>query len=119
VNIDNGWGGWVDHPFLAGAAFAWSAALIGSMFYALPAGCPPYYWGGYGYYHCGGAFYEPRYEGDTIVYVTVPDPSGGSSKTGEQAPAGTPPAEPAPSSLTPPSGAPPTSPPPPAGGAQP
>jgi hypothetical protein len=73
-----GWGGWVDYPFLAGAAFAFTtAAVMGSMYYGLPAGCPPYYYGGYSYYHCGGAYYEPRYEGDTVVYVTIPDPSGG------------------------------------------
>jgi hypothetical protein len=89
VNIDGGWGGWTDYPFLAGAAFAWTtAAIVGSMYYALPPGCPPYSWGGYGYYHCGGAYYEPRYEGDTVVYVTVPDPSGGKAPAaGASAPA--------------------------------
>ena len=46
------------------------------MYYALPPACAPYGWGGYGYYHCGGVYYEPRYEGDTVVYVTVPDPLG-------------------------------------------
>ncbi|MET0294687.1 MAG: hypothetical protein ABW042_06675 [Phenylobacterium sp.] len=86
INIDVdggwGWGGWVDYPFLAGAAFAWTtAAVFGSMYYALPPGCPPYAWGGYSYYHCGGVYYEPRYEGDTVVYVTVADPSGGKGPT--------------------------------------
>ena len=73
-----GWGGWVDYPFLAGAALAWTtAAVMGSVYYALPPGCSPYSWSGYSYYHCGGVYYEPRYEGDTVIYVTVPDPSGG------------------------------------------
>ena len=29
----------------------------------------------YTYYNCGGAYYQPQYEGDTVVYVTVPDPA--------------------------------------------
>jgi hypothetical protein len=24
---------------------------------------------------CGGAYYQPQYEGDTVVYVSVPDPA--------------------------------------------
>jgi hypothetical protein len=66
----------------------------------LPPGCPAYPYGGYSYYHCGGAYYEPRYEGDTVVYVTVPDPSQG----GASAPSG----EAAANNMPMPSGAPPT-----------
>lgn len=80
----DGWGGWDDHAhhpiaggIAVGAAAAWTAAAIGSAYYTLPPGCPPYYWSGYTYYSCGGAYYEPRYEGTSVVYVTVPDPSGG------------------------------------------
>ena len=29
----------------------------------------------YTYYNCGGAYYQPQYEGDTVVYVSVPDPA--------------------------------------------
>jgi hypothetical protein len=78
---DNGWGGWVDHPVAAGVvagAVVGAAAYgygYGSSYYALPTGCSPYPYSGYSYYSCGGAYYEPRYEGDTVVYVTVPDPS--------------------------------------------
>jgi hypothetical protein len=43
----------------------------------LPGGCSPYPYSSYTYYSCGGAWYQPQYEGDTIVYVTVPDPSTG------------------------------------------
>jgi hypothetical protein len=53
-----------------------SPSLRGSSYYARPAGCAPYYTH---YYSCGGVYYEPRYEGDTVVYVTVPDP--GTSST--------------------------------------
>jgi hypothetical protein len=64
-----------------------AAAVVGSMYYSLPAGCSPYAYGGYGYYSCGGVYYEPRYEGDTVVYVTVPDPSGGKAPAEGAAPA--------------------------------
>ena len=76
----DGGGGWVDHPVAAGiaiGAIAGAAAAIGSTYYYLPADCPPYYWSGIYYYSCDGIFYEPQYEGDTVVYVTVPDPSAG------------------------------------------
>lgn len=87
INIDNdgGWGGWNDYPVGAGLAIgtaaAVTAAAIGSTYYALPPSCAPYPYGGYSYYHCGGAYYEPRYEGDTVVYVTVPDPAAGGGST--------------------------------------
>ena len=52
-----------------------TAAAIGSAYYALPPGCSPYPYHTYTYYSCAGAYYQPQYEGDTIVYVTVPDPA--------------------------------------------
>jgi hypothetical protein len=85
VNINgdwDGWGGWNDYPWGVGAGFvagAVTAAAIGSTYYSLPYGCSPYPYGGYSYYSCGGSWYQPQYEGDTVVYVTVPDPSGGQS----------------------------------------
>jgi hypothetical protein len=88
VNINNGnwnngwgdgWGGWVDHPIAAGvvtgAVVGAAAGAWGSTYYDLPVGCASYPYGGYGYYSCGGAYYQPQYEGDTVVYVTVPDPA--------------------------------------------
>lgn len=84
IDVDNGWNGgccngWVDHPIAAGVAVGavagMTAAAIGASYYALPPGCPPYPYGGYTYYSCGGAYYQPQYEGDTVVYVTVPDPA--------------------------------------------
>jgi hypothetical protein len=85
INIDNDWGGgdwngWGDYPIGAGiaigatAAFA-TAAIYGSAYYALPPGCSPYPYHTYTYYNCGGAYYQPQYEGDTIVYVSTPDPA--------------------------------------------
>ena len=81
VHVDNdlpGWGGWHDYPLAAGVAIGAvataRAAAIGSAYYALPPGCAPYPWQTYTYYSCGGAYYRPQYEGDTIVYVTVAKP---------------------------------------------
>jgi hypothetical protein len=93
VDPDWGWPGWGDnYPWGAGLVLGAAAAAIayGSRYYALPPGCPAYGWGGYSYYYCDGVWYDPEYEGDTIVYVTVPDPRGG------QAPAPSPQPEPAP-----------------------
>jgi hypothetical protein len=85
INNDGGWGGWNDYPVGAGLAIGavagLTAAAIGSSYYALPHGCAPYPYGGYSYYSCGGAYYQPQYQGDTVVYVTVPDPGSGGSAT--------------------------------------
>jgi hypothetical protein len=82
VDVDNdwhGWGGYYDHPvgaYAAGAVAgaAVTAAVMGSRYYALPAGCGPYPYGGFTYYSCGGAWYKPTYQGDTVVYVVVAKP---------------------------------------------
>lgn len=72
----DGWDGWVDHPIAAGVAIgAARAAAIGSVYQALPPGCAPYYWSGYNYYSCGGVYYQPEFQGETVVYIVVPDPS--------------------------------------------
>jgi hypothetical protein len=79
----DGWDGWVDHPIAAGiaiGAIAGAAAAIGSSWYSLPVDCPPYYWESVYYYSCDGNWYVPQYEGDTVVYVTVADPSDGQLK---------------------------------------
>ena len=80
---DGGWGGWNDYPWGAGLAIGTAAAVTaaawGSIYYSLPAGCSPYPY--YSYYSCGGVYYEPRYQGDTVVYVTVPPPTGSGAST--------------------------------------
>jgi hypothetical protein len=74
----SGTAGWIDHPIAAGIAIGavagMTAAAIGSTYYALPPDCSPYAYDAYTYYNCGEAWYQPQYEGDTVVYVTVPDP---------------------------------------------
>ncbi len=83
VNIDvdndwNGWGGYYDHPVARGVAIgtaaAVTAAVIGSRYYALPAGCSPYPYSSLTYYSCGSVWYQPSYQGDTVVYVVVNKP---------------------------------------------
>ena len=82
VDVNNGWNGWhgyYDHPvgaYAAGVAVgaAVTAAVVGSRYYALPAGCAPYPYGGFTYYSCSNVWYKPTYQGDTIVYVVVNRP---------------------------------------------
>lgn len=84
VDHDNGWGWDNDyHPVAAGVAFGTAAAVtsaaitsatVGSRYYSLPPACSPYPYSGYTYYSCGGVYYAPRYEGDTVVYVVVDQP---------------------------------------------
>lgn len=81
VDVDNdwnGWGGYYDHPIAAGVAIGAvagiTAAAIGSRYYALPPGCSPYPYSSLTYYSCGSAWYQPTYQGDTVVYVVVDKP---------------------------------------------
>ena len=80
VDHDNGWG-WGDHdyhPVAAGVALGTAAAVtsaaLGARYYSLPPACSPYPYSGMTYYSCGGAYYAPQYEGDTVVYVVVDRP---------------------------------------------
>lgn len=49
-------------------------AIYGSRVYALPPGCAGIMRAGVNYYHCGGVYYRPYYEGTTVVYVVVEAP---------------------------------------------
>jgi len=81
-----GWGA-AAAGFVAGAA-------IGSMVYALPAGCPPYVYGGVTYNHCGGAWYAPQFEGTETTYIVVEAPPGAPPDTAAPPPAPPPSAPP-------------------------
>jgi hypothetical protein len=77
------WGGscgCCHHPVAAGlavgAAAAVTAAAIGSVAYSLPYGCSPVYYAPYTYQHCGGAWYQPQFEGTETTYIVVEQPSG-------------------------------------------
>jgi hypothetical protein len=80
VRVDNNWNGadYAAHPYgyapvaaAAATAAVVTAAAIGSSVYALPPACSPY---GAGYFYCNGAYYQPRYEGTSVVYVVVGRP---------------------------------------------
>jgi hypothetical protein len=80
VDIDNGWGGW-DGDYPAGAAYATgvavgatTAAVVGSYYSTLPAGCSPYVWAGAPYYSCGSSWYQRTNSNGSTVYVVVSDP---------------------------------------------
>lgn len=78
----DGWDGWVDHPIAAGVVIgAARAAALGAVYYDLPPGCVQSYWSGYSYYSCDGVYYQPEFQGETVVYVVVPDPSAGQAQT--------------------------------------
>jgi hypothetical protein len=48
--------------------------VVGTVIYALPAGCPPVVVNGVQYYSCGGGFYQPVYQGGGVAYQVVPAP---------------------------------------------
>jgi hypothetical protein len=47
---------------------------IGTRVMVLPAGCTSVITRDVIYYHCGGVYYEPYYEGTTVVYIVVEEP---------------------------------------------
>ncbi len=60
--------------FVAGAIVGASILAIGSRHNHLPIGCTSYDYYGRPYYHCGGVYYQPVYEGPEVVYVVVDKP---------------------------------------------
>src|SRR5262245_480259 len=47
---------------------------VGTVVYALPAGCPPVVINGVQYFSCGGGYYQPVYMGGGVAYQVVPLP---------------------------------------------
>ena len=44
--------------------------FVGMSLYALPYGChTTRMMGGVNYYYCGGIWYQPQYQGTTVIYV--------------------------------------------------
>ena len=103
VNINrdvdvHGWGNryWVDDnhwgwgSFAAGAAAGATTATVGAaiadsdnvavaapagtVVAALPASCPAVTTGGTTLYNCDGVYYQPSYDGSSLVYQVVPGP---------------------------------------------
>lgn len=79
--------GWYDEPYwdhpvataaavgvVAGATAAVTAAALGSTVYALPTSCVTVFNGNLTYFHCGSAWYQPRYSGSSVTYIVVNPP---------------------------------------------
>ncbi len=66
-------------PGYWGPAAAWGAATataiaVGTVIATLPPECVTVVVKGISYRDCGGRWFEPRYDGHTIVYIAVADP---------------------------------------------
>jgi hypothetical protein len=53
------------------AAASGSPLPLGTVVSALPPGCVSTPVGGVNYYYCGGNFYQAKYQGSSLVYVTT------------------------------------------------
>jgi len=51
-----------------------TAVAVGTRVAVRPRGCSIFSTSGYTYYLCGTVFYQPHYEGDSVVYVVVDKP---------------------------------------------
>ena len=72
VNVDHGWG---YGGYAAGVATGAAIASIGSTVTTIPtSGCWTTYSGGVTYYNCNGTYYQPYYDGATVVYQVVSPP---------------------------------------------
>jgi hypothetical protein len=58
----------------AAAAQAASGVPIGTVAQSLPAGCSPMTVSDKEYYDCHGSYYKAAFQGNNLVYVTVPKP---------------------------------------------
>lgn len=59
---------------VATAVVVGAVVAIGSRHTYLPSGCTSYDYHGRPYYHCGGYYYQPVYDGPEVVYVVVEKP---------------------------------------------
>lgn len=60
----------------AGAVAATATAIaIGTRVATLPPACSNVVINGRPYYHCGGTYYQPGYDGPDVVYVVVDNPN--------------------------------------------
>ena len=75
VNVNRRGGRGRGGAFVAGAVVGATAVAIGSRHRRLPTSCTSYDYYGRPYYHCGGYYYQPVYDGPEVIYVVVDDPS--------------------------------------------
>lgn len=77
VDVDHGYGHgyWGHHPVAAGIVIGTvavtTAAVVGSYYHTLPAGCTVVYQHGETYYLCGTVHYRRTWYGNDVVYVVV------------------------------------------------
>jgi hypothetical protein len=68
-------GGYYGRPYHPVAAMATTALVVGAMVSVLPStGCTTVMVGGIGYRQCGATWYQPQYQGTTVVYQVVNAP---------------------------------------------
>ncbi|EKJ95051.1 MULTISPECIES: hypothetical protein [Hyphomicrobiales] len=51
-----------------------TAVAVGTIIATLPPDCTTVVVNGVSYRDCGGNWFEPRYDGHTVIYVAVSDP---------------------------------------------
>ena len=79
INVDGGYGngyrGGVYHPVAAAAVIGGiavtTAAVVGSYYSTLPAGCTTVIRNGVSYSQCGTVYYQQTWQGDSPAYVVV------------------------------------------------
>ena len=57
-----------------GAATRPSTVVVGTVYNTLPSGCVALSAGIGTYYECGSVYYQPRYQGSSVVYVAIDRP---------------------------------------------
>jgi hypothetical protein len=62
------------HPLAAAAAVTATAVAIGTVVSALPSRCSTLSVGAVTYQDCGGVYYQPVYQGNSVQYVVVNAP---------------------------------------------
>ena len=76
VNVNNR-GGYYNHgPSVAGvvAASVATAIVVGAIVNSLPPNCTTLVVNGLAYQNCGGTYYQPQYQGNSVSYVVVVHP---------------------------------------------
>ena len=75
VNVNHGYYGGVYYnngPSVA--AVVATAIVVGAIVNSLPPSCTTIMTNGITYHNCGGAYYQPRYQGSSVTYVVVSHP---------------------------------------------
>lgn len=77
IDIDHGYNNWGGRHYplapgvVIGTVAVTRAAVVGSYYYSLPAGCTTVYRDGLTYYYCGSVYYSRTWYGNDVVYVVV------------------------------------------------